>query len=185
MKQPTIHSFALACALGVAACSGGADRSPVGPTPLGAAEAPAGSEAVTSFSSGPGCRTVEYDTAGSPTGTPGVFAGVVTGDLEGTFTQVFDVTSITLAGVTVHNSGTFYWEITGGVFPDLESFTTHFDNANILLDRPGSPGTLFENKGKHRALSGVSKANLTYKGTSDTVPSPPVINWHYQGVICP
>jgi len=116
----------------------------------------------------------------------GPFSGsaTVSGDLEGTSTTEFDPGSITFAGVTIHNSGVTHWDITGGVVPGLGTFVTEFDNMNIAIDRPGSPGTLFENIGKHRAVDGVAKANLRYRGTFDLVPSPHGEH-HYQGVICP
>ena len=78
------------------------------------------------------------------------------------------------------------WEITGGVLGPL-TFETTFDNRNIATDRPGSPADVFENTGKHRALSGVSKANLTYNGPAifDPASFSFVLDHHYNGVICP
>jgi hypothetical protein len=86
--------------------------------------------------------------------------------------------------VTIANSGTTNWSIDGGIVPGLGTFVTEFDNRNINIDRPGSPATLFENKGAHRALQGVEKANLSYKGTFSLLPSPEG-NLDYEGVICP
>jgi len=118
-----------------------------------------------------------------PTG-PASLEGLVTGELEGTVSLEFDFGSVKFAGVTVANSGTAHWSITGGMIPAPVTFDTEFDNRNVALDRPGSPATLFENTGKHRAVGGVERANLTYKGTFTTLPSPRG-DHDYQGVICP
>ncbi len=89
-------------------------------------------------------------------------------------------------GVTVANGGIAHWDIIGGMIPGLGMFDTEFDIRNHLVDRPGSPELFFENKGRHRALAGVEKANLTYKSTADFLADPaPVTDWIFQGVICP
>ena len=128
------------------------------------------------------CESVHFRIVGTPTG-PINFSGEIFGDLEGTVDIIFDAASFTFAGVTFKNSGTAQWEITGGIIPGLGSFETTFSNLNILHDRPGSPETLFENKGKHRAEAGVQKAELTYKGEFTLVPSPE-LDHDYRGVIC-
>jgi hypothetical protein len=112
-----------------------------------------------------------------------LFAGVVTGDLEGTVALEFDPGSIKFAGVTLSNSGIAHWEISGGIIPTLGDFATEFSNRNLLTDRSGSPATLFENIGNHRATGGVSMANLTYLGAFTVVPSPEAV-LEFQGVIC-
>ena len=81
------------------------------------------------------------------------------------------------------NHYTAQWSITGGIVPGLGDFETEADNKNILTVRPGSGANVWENLGKHRALSDVEKANLTYHGTL-TGP-PPLGDWDFQGVICP
>jgi hypothetical protein len=111
------------------------------------------------------------------------FKGVLSGDLEGEVLVQFDPNSVGFAGKTISNAGTAHWDITGGVIPGLGAFQTTFDNRNIAVDRPGSPSTRFENTGKHRALDGVAKANLTYKGAFSAVPTPEV-HHDYRGVIC-
>ena len=128
------------------------------------------------------CQSVHFRIVGAPTG-PVSFSAEISGDLEGTVNIIFDASSFTFAGVTFRNSGTAQWEVTGGIITGLESFETTFSNLNILHDRPGSPETLFENKGKHRAEEGVQKAELTYKGDFTLVPSPE-IDHDYRGVIC-
>lgn len=135
-----------------------------------------------SLSKSSNCQAVEFSFIGAPISTF-EFTGVVEGDLEGTASFVFDASSLNFRGATLKNSGMAEWTITGGLFMGLESFETEFDNINILKDRPGSPATLSENKGKHRAVDGVQKANLTYKGTFSQLPSP-IANHDYRGVIC-
>jgi hypothetical protein len=129
-----------------------------------------------------GCYTVAFNVTATLMGPLGA-TGVVTGDLEGTQTIEFDGSSVGFAGKTVSISGTATWTITGGVVPAPLSFTTTFDNRNLLVDRPGSPATLFENIGTHRALAGVAMANLNYQGTFTLVPAP-VADHDYRGVLC-
>lgn len=111
------------------------------------------------------------------------FEGVVSGDLVGEVLVEFDPNSVGFAGKTISNAGTAQWDITGGVVPGLGAFQTTFNNRNILVDRPGSPPTRIENTGRHRALGGVAKANLTYEGAFSAVPTPQAI-LDYNGVIC-
>ena len=124
-----------------------------------------------------GCATVRFTVAGVvfPDPIP------VTGDLEGTFVGTF-MGDQKFSGVTTANGGTVAWEITGGVLGPL-TFETTFDNRNISTDRPGSPAAVNENSGRHRALSGVQKANLTYAGTFSAISFE--IDHDYNGVICP
>jgi hypothetical protein len=122
-----------------------------------------------------GCATVQFTWAGVPNTAP------VTGDLQGTLTTVFSGDT-KFAGVTMKNGGTGTWDITGGVLGSL-AFVTEFDNKNFLHDRPGSPFLLFENIGKHRAVEGVEKANLHYKGTFNATTGQ--LDHDYVGVICP
>jgi len=128
------------------------------------------------------CYDVSFTVTGTPTGTF-TFEGTLTGDLEGTATIVFDPGSISFAGVTVANAGVASWAVTGGTVPGLTAFGTAFDNRNLLSDRPGSPATVFENIGKHRAVSGVTRANLAYTGVF-TVADLQFVH-EYHGVICP
>jgi hypothetical protein len=122
-----------------------------------------------------GCATVQFNWSTVPT------SGPVTGDLEGTVSYTF-IGGTKFAGATQKNGGTAHWDITGGVLGPM-TFETEFDNMNIAIDRPGSPGTLFENIGKHRATSGVTKANLHYAGTFSLLTF--MLDHDFQGVICP
>lgn len=160
--------------VGAAACADGARRWPLEPN-----EELRPNLAVQSS----GCYTPKFHVMLVPTG-PATLEGLLTGDLAGTVSLEFDFGSLKSVGATVANSGTAHWTIAGGMIPGPVTFETEFDNRNIDIDRPGSPATLFENTGKHRALSGVGRANLTYKGTFTTVPSPQA-DHDYQGVICP
>jgi hypothetical protein len=111
------------------------------------------------------------------------FEGVVNGDLEGEVRVEFDPNSVGLSGKTLSVTGIAEWDITGGVVPGLGAFQTTVHNRNIVVDRPGSPPTRIENTGRHRTLDGVSRANLTYKGTFDAL-STPEVHHDYHGVIC-
>jgi hypothetical protein len=130
-----------------------------------------------------GCYTVQFNVAFVPTGALGG-QGVLTGDVNGTVGIQFEAASIQFAGATFSNSGTATWSITSGIIPGPLTFLTVFENMNVLIDRPGSPPTLFENIGRHRAVTGVETANLHYTGTFTLVPSP-LGDHDYQGVICP
>lgn len=129
-----------------------------------------------------GCYTVRFTWNGTISG-PTTVSGPLTGDLIGTLTTDLDFSTISVTGSTMSISGTGYWQITGGVLPAPLNFETAIENRNQLTDRPGSPATEVENMGRHSALSGVSHANLTYRGAVDfLVQSGPVHDYH--GVIC-
>jgi len=161
-------------AFSLVGCSG--DTVPVAPTDVVLPEAVAESSGGVAASGGnSGCYAVKFVVSG-------FFPDfAVTGDLVGTSSPVF-ADEFKWTGHTVANGGTAHWVITGGVLGYIE-FDTTFHNRNILIDRPGSPATFFENTGKHRALAGVEKANLTYHGTFDALI--PAADHDYQGVICP
>ena len=108
-----------------------------------------------------------------------------TGDLSGTIEMTWDFDSFKYAGVTEKNGGTYTWTITGGIIPELRTFQTAFTNKNLVTDRPGSPDYIFENIGTHRAISGVSKANLAYHGSFIYQPPVVLLDHLYSGVICP
>jgi hypothetical protein len=160
------------CMLG---CSG--DAVPVAPTdvvaPEGVAESSGGVEASGGNSA---CYAVKFNVGGL------IPPFQVTGDLVGTRQDSFDIPgSLRYAGVTTRFTGTSHWHITAGVVPGLEDFETSYENKNLDVDRPGSPADVFENIGTHRALEGVQKANLTYRGTA----SPAGLDHDFTGVICP
>ena len=121
------------------------------------------------FDGASGCYSVKFNIKIVPSGMSGS-QGQITGDLEGSVITAFDPASLRFVGATLMNGGTYHWSITGGVVPGLGEFDTQFDNINILVDRPGSRfGS--EHNGKHRALDGVARANLTYHGTFRPVPT--------------
>jgi hypothetical protein len=133
------------------------------------------------FDGASGCYSVKFNIKITPAGMGG--EGQITGDLEGSVITAFDPASLRFVGATLMNGGTYSWSITGGVVPGLGEFETQFENINILVDRPGSRfGS--EHNAKHRALSGVKKANLTAHGTFRPVPTP-LVDQDYNGVICP
>ena len=171
-------------ALGLFACSGSAPTAPDVGTEAVLAQ---GESGVFSASGGnSGCYTVK----GKITGVLDEFGGPVgpleiSGDLVGTNETVVDFGTLKFAGVTIRWSGVTHWDIDGGVVPGLDEFKTAVDNKNLNTDRPGSPANVFENIGKHRALEGVEKSNLHYKGTSTVGPTGGFLDHDYQGVICP
>lgn len=128
-----------------------------------------------------GCVTPRFTMTLTPIG-PGQFQGVLTGDLAGWVVITF-VGPFKFTGVTFANGGEGHWEITSGLGDGIVVFDTTFANRNQETVRPGSPGDLFENIGRHRAVDGVVKANLTYLGEFDA--SIPEGVHHYHGVICP
>lgn len=175
------HGLLFTLVVCVAACAGDAGQLPAKPTGITPAALSPNSlhDAVQAGASG--CYTVKFNVAASPI-APGILEGVVTGDLQGTVQMQFDLGSVEFAGVTQSNSGTAHWVITAGDIPGI-TFDTTFENRNLVIDRPGSPATLFENHGRHRAIGGVAVANLTYHGTFTLVPTA-ITDHDYLGVIC-
>lgn len=169
----TIRRFAILLAAGLVACADGAD-----PMETTRSERPSANVAGAS-----GCYTVKFDVLAVPSGIPFVFNGQITGDLEGTVIIAFDLSTFKFAGVTGQSAGTAQWTITGGIVTGLTGFTTSFDNLSFEINTPGSPTTISETSGRHRALSGVQKANLSYTGLLQYLPS-----FHadldFHGVIC-
>lgn len=108
--------------------------------------------------------------------------GQVSGDLIGTVTLNFTGVA-PLTGVTNQSVGVAEWNITDGVAGAL-IFRTRFRNRNHLIDNPASPADVVENRGIHRALDGVGKANFTYRGVF-SFGTPSSIDHDYRGVLCP
>lgn len=131
----------------------------------------------------PGCYSVYFHQRATPI-APFTFQSVISGDIVGTQVTTFDPGSLDFHGATLHNEGTAHWAITGGIVPGLGSFDTEFDNMNFFVDRPGSPASVIENIGRHRATGGVRKANFEYDGEFSALPEP-VANHDFRGVICP
>lgn len=147
----------------------------VSDTPL----APADVEGAPELSVASDCHAVQFNVSGPLTVIrPGVVEVPVQGDISGIVRFTFDLSSPRFEGATAHNRGVADWTVSG--IPGLTSFATEFENHAIWMDRPGSSGNVFENTGRHRAIGGVTKANLHYSGTSG-VNGP---NWDHSGVIC-
>lgn len=130
-----------------------------------------------------GCFTVRFTVTGQWKGIPWTYNDLdVTGDIEGLVTFAYTPYSETYHGVSFSLSGTAYWTITGGIIPGLGTFETTYDQVNIQAPAKWSNG-IIEARGAMRSLSGVEKANLTYKGTGKF----PEASWEvdFQGVICP
>jgi hypothetical protein len=181
MFRATYHLFVFILAF-TAACGRDSGLMPAEPTEIVSPDVFGQSlSAVAAKAGASGCQTVKFNVAVSPVG-PAALEGPVTGDLVGVVHIEFDLATNKFAGATLSNSGTAHWTITGGSIAGV-TFDTAFENRNLLVDRPGSPDTLFENIGRHRATAGVAKANLTYRGTFTLVPAP-VTDHDYSGVIC-
>ena len=144
---------------------------------------PAPRQSAARLAVGSGCYPVTFHVT-LPESSTAIYEGVLSGDLIGSVSVVFDLPgSLKFAGATVSNAGTATWTITGGTLPAPFTFATTFDNLNLLVDTPASPASIFENIGKHRATSGVTKANLQYKGAFDATSG--IVDLEYWGVICP
>lgn len=116
-----------------------------------------------------------------------VFEGPISGDLEGTVEVLNTGFTWPPTGATNTSTFEFSWHVTGGIIPELigESFSTAAENRNVLhfLLPPARPFAM--NVGKHRAVAGVQKANLTYTGLTNVDGSPSVTRLDHHGVICP
>lgn len=132
------------------------------------------------------CYSVQF-LATAPWG-PTDLTFTLSGDLVGTYSTAFDPSTIKYSGpmpffsggtMSIEGEGT--WQITGGNVPGLSNFQTTFTNRNLLSAVAGSPPDVVENIGSHRATTGVSKANLAYKGAA----SQASVEHRYHGVICP
>lgn len=132
------------------------------------------------FDGASNCYTPRFHVNIVPTGM-WTGEGEVTGELVGSVSVVFDPASVTFAGATLKNSGILYWHIDEGIIPGLGEFETTFENYIVLTDRPGSPAGTSEISSTYRALSGVSKANLTSRGNFEGG----LVDSDFQGVICP
>jgi hypothetical protein len=106
-------------------------------------------------------------------------AGTISGDIEGTVLTVGG--PIEVHGIVIFRDVVQYWEITGGIAPELIGRTLVFENnfRGIINDYPmlkvNTTGTLIE---------GASKGNITLHGWTRMVD--PVENYlDYHGVICP
>ena len=185
LVRPPLFLLCLPLVICLVGCADQATQAPTAPTAV-LSSVPAASAGVQSSSAAAktsaGCYAVKFHVIAED---PDVSDLHLSGDLVGTFEATFDDSDMKFAGVTIANHGTAVWTITGGVIPGLTTFQTTFDNRNIMSDRPGSDGDVFENIGTHRAISGVAKANLTYHGS--LIYKPPVIllDHLYSGVICP
>jgi hypothetical protein len=130
-----------------------------------------------------GCYTIKATVIVSQTG-PTSFSGVITGDLEGTVES--EVLGFTWPPTGVTNTSTFrfHWSISGGTVPALigQTFTTHSENRNLLYFLVSPEKTMVRNVGSHRAVAGVSKANLTY--VAQTSLESGETRFDHHGVIC-
>ena len=168
----------LLLAFGVA-CNG---ETPTGTEELSPSLGPAGNS---------GCYTVDFAVDYPVTGfvPPFTWEGVVSGDLEGAAVMVFDLDSPDHSTrFTNAASATITWDLSGGMIPELvgRTFQTRMRTLNVF---PNDKDPLIaRNNGRDRALTGVSKVNLTWHGTTDFTqfpPSPPTTLRFYNGVICP
>lgn len=130
-----------------------------------------------------GCYTVKFTDDMVWTPSVGGYLGQLAGDLEGTMTE-WDQgqMAVKIVGGTIKvDEITSTFNITGGIIPELEgqSFAVAWDFQNLFKADPEN----YINLGKVRAIDGVAKANLTFRGYT-----PMDGLWSYidfQGVICP
>ncbi len=129
-----------------------------------------------------GCYTVKFYVEVS--GAPPFFSGAATGDIEATVEVLFDDAASVFHGVVLRSEGVVTWHVSGGIIQELEGETFRTSTRSNLLTRPDNDPLIWEIVGTDRALDGVTKANLTYRGTF--VAAPPFdTDLDYQGVICP
>jgi hypothetical protein len=154
-----------------------------GPTAPSAVTGPGG---VSTAQDSEKCYSVQF-VASAPWG-PGDLTFALDGDLIGTFRTEFDPSTIKYSGPmpffsggTMAIEGAGHWVVTGGIVPGLSAFRTSLTNRNLLSAVAGATPDVFENIGSHRAVTGVGKANLTYKGTASMAG----VEHRYHGVICP
>lgn len=129
-----------------------------------------------------GCYTVKFtnDLVWTP---PVGYIGQLGGDLEGTMTDWFqDPNYWTINRGTMKVDGsTSTFNITGGIIPELmdQSFSVAWDFQNLANADPDN----WVNLGRVRAIDGVAKANLTWRGYT---PKGSVTSFlEFQGVMCP
>lgn len=170
-----------------ASCAGGDQPGAPAMSGPAAPSLASGAGGVATTMGGEKCYSVQF--VASAPGAPGNLTFSLTGDLVGSMTTEFDPSTYKYSGpMPPFSGGTEVldamgaWVITGGVVPGLSTFRTTFTNRNLLSAVAGSTPDVYENIGSHRADSGVSKANLTYKGTFSIAGG---CVHRYQGVICP
>jgi len=109
-----------------------------------------------------------------------LFAGTMTGDIEGTVSTSLDPTSLKFAGVTTHLEGVQQWSVTGGVFGAIGDVVLEISAVNAAAQFPSIRNNL-----QARVISGATRGNLTYHGEIDASGFPVQIDIDYHGVICP
>jgi hypothetical protein len=151
------------------------------PTPV-----PAPDLAMTpSLTAEPGCYGVRFDLLFHG---PEFAGDLVGGDLEG-WVDIELLRFTDPTGRTNTAIFEFTWHITGGVIPELidQSFVTEIDNRNLNAVPP--PTLLGTAVGRHRVVSGIERANLTYTpGEAEVVSLDPFAFenlLHHRGAICP
>lgn len=167
-------ALAFACAVGVVIACSDASTTTGALAPMGPRLASGGNS---------GCYTVQFNSKSVPT-APLTFAGPVTGDLVGSATFTIDPSTLKTLSHTVSFDVDAVWVITGGIIPNLTGFQTRGQGIRAInVDRPGSSADVAENVGTHRAVSGVQKANLSFRGTFSNIDG--TADHDYHGVICP
>ena len=131
-----------------------------------------------------GCYTVKFDFHGI--GVFPTFTATTTGDLEATVDVVFDVGSNETHGVVIFNQGDITYHVTGGIIPALVGLDFETTGRPLTILQPDNEPLVSGITGTEKAVAGVKKANLTFRGTFDVRNGPPFpVELKYNGVICP
>jgi hypothetical protein len=112
-----------------------------------------------------------------------LFAGSISGDIEGTVATVLDPAAGGTSGRVSFSSGEQTWEVTGGVVSELIGGSVRLVlRTEIVFAQP----PVGRNNTSATVVEGAASGNLTYQGTLAVIPPPPFdAEVEYRGVICP
>ena len=125
-----------------------------------------------------GCYPVEGTI--SETGFFPNFAGVISGDLEGTTTTAIGFGGAN--GAVIKNPGSRTIDVTGGTIEALVGQTLGESFNGLSIDDASDLVRINE---RTRIESGAARGNLTTHGTLDLSTSPWEVELTYRGIICP
>jgi len=112
-----------------------------------------------------------------------VFAGTISGDIEGSVTTTSDPASLDASGKVSFSSGEQTWKVTGGSLTALIGGTVRLAIRSEVAFAQFPVGQLHTTA---RVIEGAASGNLSYHGTFDvTLPPPFHGRVEYHGVVCP